>query len=1082
MISIETLDSNNWIPVELTYNSTRTAPLSAYTQQYTTGFTFHLNRLLTNILDVSIQYDAFTALKDTGTLTDAFVEQTTARDPNLIGSSILKTFDGKALTFNATTLVPELCAVTENNQYHRLVFGEHTVEVLYKEIYSLTVDTTDMSLFYSPRLNSLRDSQLFYYTLSGNQLTLTTTLTSVTSQYTVQYNNTSCAVVLASGQFVSGSAISNRNFWTLGNTQPSIVLGFDYKQYWHQYHNGFGPVSNRTTVNIDESKTIELSGNHLITFPLSPVVSNGGQARVDIVPLKNCFNHKHHQLPTPSAYSSYESPLVRNYDRLSFPVNQTEGVQDPGLIFHTNQQEILLPCDQTTIFHIPYNAISHPLSSSDLAAMGATPGHTPAYSDRINKRLFGYNCSTDNGNNSQTSNGTLLCSWLSGDQFNCQWVDRWYDGNNVTQGSALIATVTAVGTATQIDYVWDIPSKMILDPGVSYSYFRQGPTSQTAALHNDTASNTLLKIDQWYPPTDSSAFNNPISVHNADYYLGSESAFVANGSNSLTIAMTPSMAKHNQITLAGWVHVDNWLSANANQLIGSFYESGFGLTYSSGVYSIENITYGDSNYGFVTTLDNQYNKFKQLRLPSIYTTPSISDIAVTRNFNKWMLDTANHAAYCVDYNNTIVASVMLPASSSFQFLQVDSHDAVYTFDQRSHTIVKFTTQGVVTAITTNASANNFAVDSQDQIITSITNPGTLMSVDSQGVLWRIVGNNVYKGSDIVFHGGTGTMSIALDCDDNVWVARGTNKVYKLNNQGILLAETVLPSVFSSNDIHLNIIREQTPQGIADYVMATAKDLNKMVKISMDGKIVTCIDLRAVADVNVYTYRNNISATVRGDITGYDVHRKFERTPSVSGKVRVDDVNGQTSTLTVTCPASSLTSGWHHLAMTFDNNAGTLNLYIDGSPVDTISFDANAYLINYKYRSPLTICGDSGKYGLLKDELSFTNTSGFIGKVDRVRYYSVALSTDQVRALVAEKTKFNDLHWALHTNNRYPQVEHIMSWFTHRLQTHKSNAFDIVIKQSNIEDEVTKTIIEDAVRRAVSKIKPGHTQLREIRWI
>lgn len=1071
MITIETLNSNNWVPVELTHDSTRPVSFSSYTQQYTAGFALHFNPLMANVQDVSVQYDAFTALLGPNSLTACFDEATLEFDPNLAKNNMLQTFDGKAMTFNKTSLVPELCAVGDD-QYHLLNFVDDKVEILYQygDGYYLTVETG--VLVYKPKSQVHRDTQQFYYTLSGDKLTLTSSLTSLTSQYTVTYDNTACAVVLSTNAFLASAAVSNLWFWTLPNNVNSITTGFDYAQYWHQYYNRFGPSTNKTAPTINSSQTQLLTANYLATFPIRPSIetTRGG---ITLVPLKNTLNYNYHQLP---------SSTQRMYTTLSFPQNQTDSNQEAGLIFHDNTHEIRMPCDKATVFHFPYNAEAHALSASTLATMGATPALTPAYSDRISKRLFGYECSTYDKNTYGNSNGTFLCSWLSGDQTNCQWVDRWYDSDHVTQGYSLIAMIVSSGSATNQDYVWDVTSTMMLEPGASYSYFRQGVQTQTQTVRQQTQDKALIEIDTWYPPTDTSLYNHQIFAHNGDQVVAN-TPYTTDGTNCLSIATIPQIAVKNQVTLAGWVYADNWLSANANQLFGNFFESGLGITYSSGIYSIENIVFADSNYGFITMLDNEYLKLQQQKLLAKTATPNITDIATTRNFSKWILDSANHTVYCTDYSNTIIGNVVLPASSNFQYLQIDSSDVVYTLDLNTHTLVKFTLQGIVSSYSVDVSANNFIVNGNDQVILSLTTPGTVMMADSQGILWRLVGNNVYKGSRLVFHSGPLTSGLTIDTDDNVWVARGTNKLYKLNSDGILLKETTLPNSFTSNSISLNLIREQTPIGLADFVLVTSATANKMVKVSMSGNIVTCIDLRALANIDTYTYPNNIAACTRGDITGYDVHRKFVRLPRVQANVRINDLcNGQTHTISTSIAASSLTNGWHHFALTFNSNEGVLNLYVDGIVVDRHTFDSNVCLIDYKYGSPFVIGGDSGKFGLLKDELGFTNTSGFIGKFDGIRYFGDCLNQDQIRALMAAKTPFNDLLWAVETNNKYPQVEHVMSWFSHRLQTHKSNYFDIVLKQLDVQDPETRQVIEQTIRQAISQIKPGHTQMRQIVWM
>ncbi len=1082
MISVETLDGNNWIPIELLYNSTRTLPISCYTQQYTTGFALHYNTLLDNVLDVNVQYDAFTALIPFRSLTGCFVEQYTTTQPNFISNNVLLTYQHDyALVYNSTSAIPVIAPYDGTQaQYHRLVFNGDKLQIMYNDVYLLTVQD-DLTLSYKLPLYAFPDKQLFNFSLSGNQLAIFTALESLTSQRVVRFDSTQLQVVLASGAFVSGDVIDNHDFWTLPVGNITSSLGFDYSQYSHQYYNQFGPTSTNGTCDINSARTRSISSNHLVTFALRPAIENNGVAYGEVIPLKNLQNHNHNQTPTPSRFAGIETPQNRQYCNLAFPANQTNTQQEPGLIYHNNLHEIRIGAGATTVIHYPYNALAHPLSSSDLAAMGATPASSPAYSDRVSKMLFGYNCTTYNGNPTPIQNGTMLCSWLSGNSQNSQWVDRWYDSNSVTQGDALLATVTANGSATSHDYVFDVISSLTFQPGVAYNYFRQGAAQQSATLQSQVHTDTLVKIDDWYPPTDTSVFQHHIAPYNLDLKI-SDQPFESNGINSIAIATTPQMAVEDELTMSAWVYAKDWSDVNANQLFGHFHESGAGVFFDTGASNLQTITYGDSNYGFLTTLNNQYEKHKQIKLATDSAQPGITNIATTRNLTKWVLDASNRIAYCVDYNNMITASVHLPLSAQYQQLQVDSTDAAYTLDTISHTVIKMTTVGIVSSISVDVSANNFVIDNNDHIVTSFTNPDTTLAIDSNNALWRIVGNNVYKNNQIVFHSGNNTSDIAIDIDDNVWVSRGPGFVYKLNNNGSLLLQAQLPRNINSNTLHLNLIREQPPNGKQDFVLVTSPSQNKMIKLSLTGKIITCIDLGALANVDSYRYPHDIASATRGDITGYEIGRKFVNKPQITAKVRVQSTcDQQVQTLSTSIAASALTPGWHHFALAFSSGQGSLQLFVDGIPFST-NFQRNTYLVNYKYNSPIVLCNDSGKFGLLKDELGFTNTSGFIGLIDQLRYYKVCLQQDQVRALMAAKTPFNDLLWVVHTNSRYPQVEHVKSWFTHRLQTHKSNAFDVTIKQLNIDDTTTRAIIENAVTDAIERIKPGYTQLRRIKWV
>ena len=90
------------------------------------------------------------------------------------------------------------------------------------------------------------------------------------------------------------------------------------------------------------------------------------------------------------------------------------------------------------------------------------------------------------------------------------------------------------------------------------------------------------------------------------------------------------------------------------------------------------------------------------------------------------------------------------------------------------------------------------------------------------------------------------------------------------------------------------------------------------------------------------------------------------------------------------PAGSLQSGWNHIAVTFDDTADTMTLYLNGVAVGTETVSSS---ISYTQGSN-TIIGAHGT-----DQTSFE----FNGLIDDARIYTRALSADEIAALAAEQT-------------------------------------------------------------------------------
>ena len=1067
MLYITAIDSNNWAASQIDVGGI--SPIS-YVQQYSNAITLQHTPLLTDIADVSVQYDAFTALTNVRSLSSNIESVSQITDYNLIAINQLRNKHGGAITYDINTNTPLICAASSTaEQFHYLSFSGNYVQILHGELW-LTVNPISATLSYSHRNNAHPEYQTFRFVKQGSNISLMTTLTSVSAQYLLAYSPSASAIQLTTNAFVSGGSINTDWSWEMLYGDATFTVGYDFNQLWHQYHNSLIPDSRNLDATIDTSKTRKLTNQYIISYPIA---SGNGTL---LATLKNHINAQHQQVIV------NDSVALRHYTSLAMPSNQSRGWHEPSVTYDYSLHDLMLHADQVTWFHYPYTASATPISASDLITAGAIAGSSPLNADTIMTSQRGYNCTTFEGVAGKV-NGTWLCSWLSGSDDGTNqpiWVDRWYDAGTVTQGSALFAVPSATAIASDGAYVWDVPSNTQLIPGVLYAYNRQGPKHVTAAI-KQMDNNLLLHINNWYPPVDSSG--NANNVHsNISVANAAMTPLSSDGTLYASVALKDSLIQPDAFTFAGWAHCDNWSNGSGNQIFGNYYESGFAISYNTGIYSIMPITVGDLNYGTVTVLNDDGDNISQKMLPARPNVASVTNIAVTRSQTKWIIDGANNIAYCMDFSNSILISHQLPVSANYRNLVIAGDDSAYMLDSNSNAVIHFD-QTRVTSVTAIASAYNaFVLDANDQIIATIVTPGTIPTTDSMGNIIRIVGNNVYKNNNLLFFSGPSSCSIACDINDNIWVAQLPGKLHKIDSNGKLLAAVKLPDIINARDLKLNIVRQNTAAGLQDFVLATSVTQNKMIKVSDQGKIVGCFDLRKAAGINTYVYRNDVSSVVTGDITGYDVFRRYQGKRSVIAKMRVQNgCDQQPQTLVIQYLADNLAAGWHHFAIKFDNTQGVFALLVDGSIVGRIDFSPQQYRVLYTYKPPIVIGGDSGKYATLLQELQFERYRGFIGQIDDVRYYDRALNASELRLLASTKQPYANINWSIPVSTNAPRVDTIQQWFVHKLPDSKSNIFDVTIKNSGINDPDVRAIIEAAVAQAISKIKPVHTTLRRINW-
>lgn len=163
-----------------------------------------------------------------------------------------------------------------------------------------------------------------------------------------------------------------------------------------------------------------------------------------------------------------------------------------------------------------------------------------------------------------------------------------------------------------------------------------------------------------------------------------------------------------------------------------------------------------------------------------------------------------------------------------------------------------------------------------------------------------------------------------------------------------------------------------------------------------------------------------------------------------------------------------------------NDDTYLTLYINGVQVAQ-SITNGIYFIDYGSKvSPFILGGHSGKLGARNVERSLNNEGYFVGKINDLRIYNRTLDSYEIRALARNLywNKWFDMIWFMPTPTT-TQMEEIELYHLNRYKGHKSNRYNIRIKNLQIDDEATQLIIANTIEKLLPKISPVHTQLNEV---
>jgi len=292
-----------------------------------------------------------------------------------------------------------------------------------------------------------------------------------------------------------------------------------------------------------------------------------------------------------------ENFFQRDYYKIFSGTNQTGGYDKLHLGYQSSTAEIEFKKDTTTHFHVPFFTTVQTLTSNQLIGDGAVPGPIPAMADRIFQKRSGYGNTTPWGSVSGITDGTWLCSWLySANDSAPQWLDRYFNPGRIMYAEALSGAVSFNTYQNRDPIFYDIPSAMLLEPGVLYQYYHNGEkTAQTIVdtFAGSDKSRLKLSIENWSAvPLDDSIYKNTslISDFKSDWSVDLQEPDVVDR-NVLSFKNTDfidarvnydsSYNMSDEFTINFWAQSDDWTTSPSTQLVGNVNYGGYGIFYNN---------------------------------------------------------------------------------------------------------------------------------------------------------------------------------------------------------------------------------------------------------------------------------------------------------------------------------------------------------------------------------------------------------------------------------------------------------------------------------------------------------------------
>jgi hypothetical protein len=826
-----------------------------------------------------------------------------------------------------------------------------------------------------------------------------------------------------------------------------------------------------------------------------------------------------------SNYINGYKGIHRVYDRIFAGTNQKGGLPNVCLGYQSSTTEINFLNDSETFFSYPPVSPRMTLKDCGLIEDGAIAGIHPAVSDRIYLKEIDYTSKIPGlpqpPSITKLTN-SWFCSWLSGSTHGEKvWMDRFYNAAYYTLDQALSAQTLVYHDKLDPlkDYVYDVPSTMMLEPGAFYRYYHVGSLASKEFLPyldgtlNSPLGSKVLEITSWNssPLKDTSGLGNNGLVYKDSFSGFNDTYWELDGSNHATFPSKTTLLEQNQFTTSLWIYSSDWTNIKGRQIFGNFYDSGYGLINESAL-TAPLFTFIDNSSGQV------YNLNYQLKITNISETPLVSKtkkMMVVRlpEFNYWIFDAASGYGYKYDAEGRFLtkSDKVLRVSQ----IEIDDQLNLYLFQPSKGMITVLNSSGKQTQNNIFLSSTNiqrieiFKYQTINYGRASRTTPieilGNASVIDNDGNIWQSIGNNIYKTpynseldrheSPVIFATVGLTQQITCDSSNNLWILHDQDKISKLTPYGKFSTVRIGKRI---NDIedpclrttehtrYINFLKTPERGSIGcDYyefkdlaIVIDATDKEAYI-LDVNGDLLSKIDLSILSELK----SSSPNFIAEGDFTGYQFLRKFgSLNKSLSWKLKIANADGSSpEVLTLSQDTSQLKPGWHHFALSFDAQNGIVKSYIDTVDVGSGLITTNKQLY-FDFRSSLLLGTDSIKNSSLNDIIQIQNAYKFVGKVAELRIYNKSLNSGEVEQLYFSSNLSDNrkpLTWNMNTGNR-SYIEQIKHWFQMQLPGSKSKYFNINIYNLPIQGDVKK-IIEEAIRKNVSKITPANAALYKINW-
>lgn len=347
----------------------------------------------------------------------------------------------------------------------------------------------------------------------------------------------------------------------------------------------------------------------------------------------------------------------------------------------------------------------------------------------------------------------------------------------------------------------------------------------------------------------------------------------------------------------------------------------------------------------------------------------------------------------------------------------------------------------------------------------------------------------HSSKDMLLSSATQIRDFIINDNDDFYIIHSSTKITKFNKYREKIytlnasADSLSSVISSPSFIKLDLVREFSNGELKIYPIVLGNDVNeqhflaKINEVSQSFETPTLISTYGVYEPEGSNFRINYN------LTNYDyLKHNFKNKNVINFKTRLKNIYNNRNILDIEIPVdiSRFKNGEHHFAFRMNTIKGKIDVFVDGSLYSSVDFPKADFSFQDITQDSFVV-GTTYFYNNITLPQQLKQQKNYMlnnCSIKDFKLYDKAISDDEIKFLLIKTFGDSDLITSLPVGHRN-EIEQIERVFTVNTPGNKSNKVNIIIKNSNINNEIIRQNVKNTILQQIHKILPVGVSVNDV---